>query len=409
MGLNQIGASKFSKGLLIVFTTLTMLPIAFSPLTADDIPNSNMRIGLISKNGNFWFGFFDFFKFYNSQWMNSEGRFFPGAILYGEIVHSIFQGRGLYKFYLALLGCILVFLIWKLLSKFFDPYSTFIGTLFFISSYSLRYKYFHDGISSFQGLVPFVAIIWILSIIVGFSSKQNLPKYYLSIFLYTYSILTYEHVLLFLPAALIMGFILTQKLFSKFSLTIFLLSLVDFIFIYFLRVNKVPNPAYQLNFDLFKIIRTSVIQFVSAFPNSQILFAKSNFASSTSNTIPYQYWLYLLIFLVLIIFSFWIFDFVTLFEFPKYQKNGSGASNVLLICAGANLAISPAIITGLTLRWQNDLYFGQGYLCLTLQALGLAVMISYLANRFEFFRLVSSIPTLYLVLVNIIWNYRFIF
>ena len=104
------------KGLTISYCILVLLPIVWTPVTADDIPNSKSRVVISNMPGDFFSSYISVFLSNTQQWIDAEGRFFPGATFYGLGIHTIFQGIGLYKVYLFGISLTLFLLLFQVMS-----------------------------------------------------------------------------------------------------------------------------------------------------------------------------------------------------------------------------------------------------------------------------------------------------
>jgi hypothetical protein len=393
--------------LVLVFgmSSLTAIPIIFSPLTADDIPNSKLRMFLSSLEGNLfqnwvisiWNGIF--------QWLEAEGRFFPGAVLYGHIIHFIFQGQGLYKFYLALICFAIASQIYYLLSFVFSQNTALFGTLFFLSTYSIRYVYFHDGITSFAGMVPFALFCYLSALNLALRSKQlHSTKLYLSILLYLFSSLIYEHFAILLLGTFVFLHYL-KPIPKSIRFLFFGLSSLQILFAMYLKVGQNSAPAYSLNLSPFSVIKTTYVQFIGALPGSQ--FWATNHFISESLLMRIENTFFLIVFVSII--SWVIFRHIL-------ERNNFNVLNkrhvFSYVFLGANLALLPALLTGMTLQWQSAIPVGEAYLCVTIQSAGLSILFAVVFDQISRVRLTFG-RFLFLVLfgfyyLNLVWNYFFI-
>jgi hypothetical protein len=393
--------------LVLVFgmSSLTAIPIIFSPLTADDIPNSKLRPILLSLEGNPLKNFLH--SIYNGifQWVEVEGRFFPGAVIYGHIVHFVFQGQGLYKLFLALICFAIASQIYYLLNFIFSQNTALFGTLFFLSTYSIRYVYFHDGITSFAGMVPFALFCYLSALNLALRSKRiHSRKFYLSILLYLFASLIYEHFAILLLGTFVFLHYL-KPIPKSIRFLFFGLSSLQILFAMYLKVGQNSAPAYSLNLSPISVIKTTYIQFIGALPGSQFWatnhFISENLLMRIENTF---------VFIIFVSIISWVI-FRHVFERNNFNLLNKRYlfSYVLL---GANLALLPALLTGMTLQWQSAIPVGEAYLCVTIQSAGLSILIAVIFD--QIFKVRATFGRfLFLVLfgffyLNLIWNYFFI-
>ncbi len=407
---------KLVKGLAILYATLVLLPIAWTPLTADDIPNSKSRVIISDMEGSFFSNFISLFLSNTQQWIDAEGRFFPGATFYGLGIHTIFQGVGLYKIYLFTISMTLFLLLFQVMVKVLPLEFAALGTLFALSGYSLRYRYFHDGISSFSGQVPFAGVLFLLSILLLIDNKYAFKKFTfpISIFSFVFAALTYEHVVTFIPGVVMFLFFNSPKMFRKRNvLTFSSLLCLQLILTLKLRSGVKSAPAYTLDFESLDFLRTAFKQLLSTLPASQFLFSKPEFLG----VVEQNYLLHNLVWIFILCIGFIAIGFSA---FQRLAVNNFTKTSWLKLVSigllGLNMLIVPSLLTGATLRWQSELPNGEGYLCVVLQSIGLGFFFATLLTALEnpatpkqrrFGAICASILTAFLISQNIAWNWGF--
>jgi hypothetical protein len=397
--------SHFPLLLIFGMSSLTAIPIIFSPLTADDIPNSKLRMNLLSLDGNLfqnwilsiWNGIF--------QWLDVEGRFFPGAVIYGHIIHLVFQGQGLYKLFLALICFAIASQIYYLLNFIFSQNTALFATLFFLSTYSIRYVYFHDGITSFAGMVPFALFCYLSALNLALRSKQiHSRKFYLSILLYLFASLIYEHFAILLFGTLVFLHYL-KPIPKSIKFLFFGLSSLQILFAMYLKVGQNSAPAYSLNLSPFSVVKTTYVQFIGALPGSQ--FWATNQFISESLLMRIENTFFFIVFVSII--SWAIFRHI----FEKHNFSMVNKKYVLsYVFLGANLALLPALLTGMTLQWQSAIPVGEAYLCVTIQSAGLSILFAVVFDQISkvkgTFRSFLFLVLFGFYFLNVFWNYFFI-
>ncbi len=404
--------SKIAVLLIVVVTAVTYWPIVSSPLTADDIPNSQLRRVFQETPGGTFSNYIDFVYGMTRQWMVAEGRFFPVAVIYSSAMHLLFQGVGLYKIFLMLLGLANTFLIFRILRRKCSTETTLVAVSVFISAYSLRYPLFHDGISSFSGLNP-AALLLLLGSIDATLAKIRYPRVQLALVLtlWTAASLTYEHVSMFVPGFLIIClFWGAETIRKRLIVGVVGVWIIQMVLALWLRSNAVVrSSAYQMSFDRSAFVRTSLRQLLAAFPGSQLL----------TEGIGFEYLVRSRGFnlaIAVVSLGFVILCALVIFAGPgarNESSNVAGAhfSRLPFAILGLNMLVAPAILTGATLRWQTDLPLGQGYLVVTMQSAGLALFVAWIFSTKSRLASVIRIPILILLpvalLVNIAWNWSF--
>jgi hypothetical protein len=173
----------------------------------------------------------------------------------------------------------------------------------------------------------------------------------------------------------------------------------------YLKVGQNSAPAYSLNLSPISVIKTTYIQFIGALPGSQFWatnhFISENLLMRIENTF---------VFIIFVSIISWVI-FRHVFERNNFNLLNKRYlfSYVLL---GANLALLPALLTGMTLQWQSAIPVGEAYLCVTIQSAGLSILIAVIFD--QIFKVRATFGRfLFLVLfgffyLNLIWNYFFI-
>jgi hypothetical protein len=404
------------KLLALAAGMISLFPIVLSPLTADDIANSKTRASLSAESGSFFFNFFKTFITLTRQWIESQGRFFPGAVAYSMTIHSIFQGKGLYKFYLFLLSLTLFLLIFRLCSLLFSQEIAFIATIFALAGYSLRYRYFHDSISSFSGQVPFAGCLLLISLILLIDEKFIHKRYsfFLSIISFIYASLTYEHVATFLPAILLFLYLYSPttnrlKNVSAFCLLFLAQALSTLIF----RAGVNAADSYKLSFKFDALLPTSLNQFRSPLPMSQFLFSSKDFLRYSDQNYLVRNLCWLILGTSLL--SFYAYKFLPRLNRVEIVKiDRIKLLGILLL--SLNIMVVPSILTGATVQWQRSMPIGEGYLCTSLQSIGLALAGGLLLQCFKLVRSPQFYPIAFWVFggvisfcwsQNVVWNWAF--
>jgi hypothetical protein len=395
----------FPLVLIFGMSSLTAIPIILSPLTADDIPNSKLRMNLLSLEGNLfqnwilsiWNGIF--------QWLDVEGRFFPGAVIYGHIIHLVFQGQGLYKLFLALICFAIASQIYYLLNFIFSQNTALFGTLFFLSTYSIRYVYFHDGITSFAGMVPFALFCYLSALNLALRSKRiHSRTFYLSISLYLFASLIYEHFAILLFGTLVFLHYL-KPIPKSIKFLFFGFSSLQILFAIYLKVGQNSAPAYSLNLSPSSVAKTTYVQFIGALPGSQYWATNHFISESLLMRIENTFF-----FIVLASIISWAI-FARFFENNNFNVlNKKYFYSYLFL--GANLALLPALLTGMTQQWQSAIPVGEAFLCVTIQSAGLGILFALVFDQISRVRATFG-SFLFIVLfgfyyLNLIWNYFFI-
>lgn len=412
----RVNDTKSVKAVALVYAVLVLLPILWTPLTADDIPNSKTRMLLIEQPGDFFYNYVSLFLSNTQQWIDAEGRFFPGATFYGITIHTIFQGVGAYKLFLFAISLTLFILLYEVLSRVLPFNVALLGTLFALSGYSLRYRYFHDGISSFAGQVPFAGVLFLISLLLLIDNKLGYKKYAftISIAAFVFAALIYEHIATFIPGVIIFLALNSPRVFRKRNVVSFsVLLILQFIVTLSLRSGVNAGVAYTIDFQSTDFIRTAYRQFVSPFPMSQFLFSQKDFLGALERSYLQSNLGWILILSA----SFLALSLRALQRLSDNRNVEEKLSKFFSVFAlGLNMALVPSLLTGATVRWQSELPSGQGYLCVVLQSIGLGLMVASLLALFQNLQKIRTrrnstlgvvVVLAFMVSQNIAWNWGF--
>lgn len=402
---------RINLTLLTAFAVLVLWPITESSLTADDIPNATLRALFSNQPGSQVSNFFSHIYFYTKQWINSEGRFFPMSVIYGSTVHFIFQGVGLYKTYLALLGFLNTYLLYRFIREVLSEFAGLIAGLTFLSTYVIRYRDFHDGVTSFAGVVPFtllLSLICLNSVVTRSTRRKTFVV--IALLCWLLASLTYEHVATFIVGIFIFISVYAPRNTRKaLLLGVSAISVSQFVLTFYLRQRASDhlNWAYQLRFDSVDFVRTSSRQLIAALPSSQMLFSQPRDIWTSEHLLTAESLLLLFGLASMMILLFRMVKMTDLV--PRGEKYTTKVWPLVLV--GLNMWITPALITGATPRWQSELPVGQGYLCVTLQSAGFSILAAAasvkLRHRYWLGQLVLPGVVLLAVSSAVYWNWNY--
>lgn len=346
---------------LSVFVTLVVAPIAMLPYRADDTINRT--------NGAFsWSADFHGLVKLNRDWIRDEGRFFPGGSIYGLPMWHLLDTRAAYLTYLVLLNlacfALVAFVCFRVTRS---ADITVIAVIAFGACMQIRWWWF-DGLSSFAGLIPYTIVLTVLS---GLGVAQYLrtgQRWWLipTALAWTLVITTYEVILLLLPAIAALLFVVNQGR-TKRQWTWALAPLVipavaEFLISIYLRSLTPSNiPAYEINRHG-PVGITFLKQLTAALPSSQYWLGGTPKGIHLGPTLS----VLLVVTLALPAFLVWRPHFAVK-AIPLRISAG-------LTFAGAWVWLVPSLLTGLTKRWQDELIFGQGYIYLPYEYVGIALI-----------------------------------
>ncbi len=352
--------------LLSILITFTLLPIMGLPYTADDTVNRNWPTISVPEA-------VDAGVRLTREWMTTQGRFFPGGAIYGITMWNVLDSRVAYMTYLALMGMLLVGLVayiaWRATRS--GQIAAFTA-LTLGACMQIRFGGAFDGLASFGGLIVYTLVLTIIAgllaahVLRGGSRWFTLPI----AVAWSLAITAYEVSLLMLPAVLLLLYVTGPSLRDRArwlwaALPLVVPALLQLgVTLYLRRQEVAPGPAYQVNLDG-PVGTTFGMQFTAALP-----FAQQGWAGTPINA-TLSVLLVLALGLPLVLaWRPWVSGVVAV----------PGRVGVGLIAAGLWAWIVPALLAGVTVRWQNELLWGQGYVYLAYQFVGFALVLTGIAT-----------------------------
>lgn len=347
---------------LAVFITLAMVPLVGSPYMHDDIPNRNWATTSIP----------DTFRQawdLNQQWMTREGRFFPGGFFFTIPVFQVFDSRVAYMTWLVVVNLVLfalvAFLVYRLTRS---PFITATSTVVLGACMQARFGVI-DGVQAFAGLVQFSLILTILA---GFGCAYILRtgRRWMVIpvvVAWSWAITAYEVSLFMLPAVVLLLWVgcgFRDRARSAWALGALLVpAAAQFLVSTYLR-SQVTAGSASYTTDLHgPVIPTFIKQFSAALPSSQYMIG----TQSLRDMLPITSLLLIFVVLAVPVFLLWR---------PALGAGTSVARRVSfgLIAVGVWAWTIPAVLAGISVRWQNELQWGQGYIYSIYQYVGVALV-----------------------------------
>lgn len=284
------------------------------------------------------------------------------------------------KFYTILMVCLCILFYYKfILASSRNLYiSLFIA---FFSALAMQLREWHDPILIFPShLMPITMILLMLSIYFfnKYLATHKFINFYISLFIYFFSLLVYEINFVFFPIFFILLINHERSYISTFILTApyFLLSFSFLIFIYITKFYSSEQHIYNtvtLSFDYANFLTAFAIQLSSAIPG---IYFYNQINLSHITFLYYDY-------IAFIIIS------ITFFILLKKATYKSVNKKILLklLCIGCIFLIAPALVSVLSSH-QNELIhagFGYGYITVFYQYFGFAILfflvIRYLINN----------------------------
>ena len=346
--------------LLIAFV---VMPIVALPYTADDLANRNWAQPAISD------AIREAWRLQKS-WMSEQGRFFPGGSVYGLVIWNAFDSRVAYMTYLALLNIALVFLVafvcWKLLRS---VHLAAFAAVVMAACMQLRFGYL-DGVASFGGLVPFTIVFTLAAGLLAGHILRGGSRWWalVAATLWVLAVTSYELSLLMLPAVLVVLAVSgpplrERRLWAWATLPLLVPALLEFGVTSLLRSGDIhPAVAYQIDMSG-PLGATFGKQFTAALPFTQMIAGA-----------PLDGGLVVLLVVLVALPAFLVWR-------PwRCATSVAGLRvSVGLIVAGVWAWLVPSALASITTRWQVELIWGQGYVYLAYEWVGLTLLLTGVA------------------------------
>ena len=347
---------------LAVFVTMAMVPLVGSPYMHDDIPNRNWAtLSVPDTVAEAWR--------LNQDWMTTQGRFFPGGFLFTVPVFSIFDTRVAYMTWLVVLNLALFALVAYVLYRLTrSPFITATSTLVLGACMQARFGVL-DGVQAFAGLVQFTIILTVLSGLgAAYVLRTGRRVMVIPVVVaWSWAITAYEVSLFMLPAVILLLWVacgFRDRARSAWALGALLVPAVVQVAISLYLRSGVTAGSGSYTTDLGGPVMTTFFkQFSAALPSSQYTMG----TQSIRDMLPATSLVLVLITFAVPVFLLWR---------PSLGAGTAVARRISLslIAAGVWAWTIPAILAGITVRWQNELQWGQGYIYSIYQYVGIALL-----------------------------------
>lgn len=344
-----------------VLLTLVVAPIATLPYSADDTLNRQWA------TQSWWQSIRSSYDI-NLGWMIGQGRFFPGGSVYGLPVWHLLASRAAYMTYLVLLDLALIGLVGFVVFRMTKSPVVAAGAALTLGA-CMQVRWYLDGISSFGGLVVYTLILTILSGLGAAAILRTGRRWIVipTVVVWSLAVTTYEVSLLMLPAVLALIVVthdLRDRRRAAWALGPLLVpAALQLVITFYLRSRATgPAPGYTTDFGG-PVGTTFMKQFTAALPSSQYLLG----GVPDGVQLPLALVLMLVLVLAVPVFLLWR---------PALHVGVSVSRRVAmgLMAAGAWAWLVPSVLAGVTQRWQMELTWGQGYVYLAYEYVGVALL-----------------------------------
>lgn len=335
--------------------------IVVSPWANDDTINKDFRANTLLEGKTLG----SQIVYFTTIWMEVAGRFFPGSVSWTFTLFWNVQNRLAYKLILALL-IFLALISLTLVVYLFSRSSRLAVLTYFLSIGTVSIRLGFDSITSFTGLLPLTTFLTCGALVFILSAKPPWA-YFFGGLLYLVALLTYESVILFAPLFVILLWAKTKK--WRRTLAILIPAALISIIVLALRaktvVGNVPS-AYSVNLDPVMVLATFGKQFSSAIPISQWIFQ-----------VPDRPYIQPIFILLALLFA-GLPSFGALLLVTRDSTWATKKLVIALASSGLWIWLVSSVLTATTVRWQNELVWGAGYLNVLYEYFGFALTLSAL-------------------------------
>lgn len=340
-------------------------PLRDGAFSADDIWLSQLPQQLAARHQSSW----DYIADATRQWMDSQGRFFPGSIALSTWTFDIFTDRSDYKIWqiiLVLLDIGIATAWIRAVTR--DRWAPILAVLLFATVVQLRF--FYDAIQHFGGQQGYVvaALFGTLLAVDAYMRKGRWPWLVLIAALWLVCITTYETTYLCLPVVWVASLHVpaTWRRRAICASATLIPTILLGIFVLGLRATRSgpSNPAYTSNVDLGAVLPTFGNQIVGSLPLSQAWGVGHAELGGPFEGSPGT---------ALGAIAVGLFSAVAVVAIWRARVSLRAAG--VLAGAGLVLFLMPAAVVAITVRWQDGLSVGQAYIPAFLQSFGFVLLV----------------------------------
>lgn len=346
-------------GVVLIVATVVLWPVIKSPFCGDDTIDSLHPMRLKYSGQSPWSLIWDI----TNSWRESQGRFFPVSVAIGVMVHQIFPDLGPYKvvqLLVVLVGLSLFVYLVKLLTHSFRV--GIVAALVLVSTFQFRVQY--DPILQFSIQQPSVVIFVLGTMVLLILGTRSQSTWLLAgaSLTYTCALLTYETVLLFVPMLVAIIAIEKREGFVRRSLWVVIPASAVAANLIYLRLNTSTTAAgYTSDLSPSNVVPTFLKQAFGAVPFSYAQVNTPPFIQKFPEFVDIRTartW-FVVVFAGTLLLG-------VLRGLPRISKKSTA---VLAIC-GASMWFLPAFVVSQTVRWQQEVVWGNAYVPVYMEYFG---------------------------------------
>jgi hypothetical protein len=336
----------------------TASSILLSPYASDDVANSGIHAVLAKENWTLW----DMIVHYTQVWIGINGRFFPGSLAWSYGVFYVFDDRLEYKIVLVIVLAVasaVVALFAVAITR--SRRVAFVVGVFLIAVLQIRLGF--DGLTSFAGLISLTTALS-LGACVLLCWRRGAGWAIAAGVAYAFALLTYETVLLFAPVMIAVIVLVTRSWIRTIPIVVPAILVAVMAIVLRTVAAREPGPAYSLSLDPVAIGVTFAKQSLAALPLSQWWLGELAMPPIDPTV------------LVLCATVIGIPVMAGLMVVSRRPLTIPRLQLAVLAGSGAWIWLVPSALIAVTLRWQEELQFGQGYIGVVFGYFGFALLMT---------------------------------
>jgi hypothetical protein len=398
---------------LFVETLIYLLAVFSLRETLKALYSSDDLVYSLSKTGDF-LGGITVQKLYHLL-INSifNGGPVAGRILIGQLPTKLpmllFDNILQYRVLVLILICINIWLFGKCVYQWTNSYKIK-WTLMLITPlmFQIYSNYIHHPILNFYGLMQLVFITLYASMYFFWRYCVEHKIFFLIIsgVFYLWGLVTYEVAFTFIPIFILLAYLSSRSM-KKTALKSWLHIVL---FIFFLAINYLISPSKSyggitVNLNLSKIARATLDQISASFPLSN--FWDSNWAQ-TKSIIPKLFSISNIALGDIITVVLFLVVLYIIYKLVEVKARFDYTGMLILGGIGMIIIIFPAILIGLSSKYQNEVGFGRGHIPVYIQYYGLMVFLGAIycfiqeaLKRFDTRKFVSGIINIGLIIISV--------
>jgi len=367
----MVRKERLAKTLLLAsITVAVLLPSLRTGWFADDASYANLPFAIDTGRVSLESAAFASY----SNWLDTNGRWYPGLVVEKYAVFSIFQDRLAYKMFLVAISLVALVTTWFFVKKLASEEFAFISILGMIACFQIRG--YHDPFLAYNGMIQVVAILLFLSLAQFVTYAESAKRRYLvtSISLYVLACSTYEIAYIWAPLFALAAH--SRKDFRQSIVLTFPIAAIGSAFVaasFILRANARIDPSslYSTRVDIGAYVAALCDQVTAALPLSYLILNPSK--------IFLPAWHGFGISLNPIIFG--IAAACAFVVIPRSTVPGRPQSRWVLAGLGILLVFLPSTEIPLLLKYQEELKPGLGYLPVFVEYSGVGILIALVIVR----------------------------